>query len=125
KFGVKQFYILGEVDKPGVYELHDGMTVLRGIASAGGNTGYAQLNSVILMRNNFYSNPVVMRLNLTNIPKDPNPGSDRLLLANDIIYIPKTYIGELNGFVERFISKLIAPPLDLYLRTILYTRILD
>lgn len=108
KFGVKQFYILGEVKNPGVYELYDGMTVLRAIASAGGNTGYAQMNSIILMRNEFYRNPIVMRMNLTNLPKDPNPVRDRLLIANDIIYIPRTYIGELNGFIERFVSKLIA-----------------
>ncbi len=124
-FGKRHVYILGEVASPGAYELHDGMTILRAIAKAGGYTQYARLNSVILMRNEYFRNPIAVRLNLANFPGKPDRARDRVLVANDIIYVPKTVIGELDGFVERFITRFIGPPLDLYIRTIFFTRVVN
>ncbi len=124
-FGKRNIYVLGEVATPGAYELDDGMTILRAIAKAGGYTQYARLNSVILMRNEYFRNPIAVRLNLANFPRKPDRARDRVLVANDIVYVPKTVIGELDGFVERFITRFVGPPLDLYLRAIFFTRVIN
>ncbi len=124
QFGERHVYVLGEVNAPGGYLLKDGMTVLRAIAEAGGQTQFAKMNSVILLRNEYYREPVAIRLDLSNFTSKPDRARDQLVMANDIIFIPRTFIGELDGFVDRFFSRLIEPPLDLYLRTIFFTRTL-
>ncbi|RMD96171.1 MAG: hypothetical protein D6814_11885, partial [Calditrichaeota bacterium] len=111
------------VNSPGGYEIKDGMTVLRAIAEAGGQTQFAKMNSIILLRNEYFRQPIAMRLNLSNFSAKPDRARDQLLLANDIIYVPRTFIGELNGFVNRFFTGLIAPPLDIYLRAVFFTRV--
>lgn len=121
-FGKRHVYILGEVRQPGAYEIKDGMTVLRAIAEAGGLTGYAKLNSVVLMRNEYYRDPIAVRLDLSNFTAKPDRYRDRLLATNDIVYVPRTFIGHLNDFVDKFFTKMVQPPLDSYLRYIYFTR---
>ena len=46
----RQFYVNGEVDKPGGYSYREGMTVQRAITLAGGFTERASRNNIKLVR---------------------------------------------------------------------------
>jgi protein involved in polysaccharide export with SLBB domain len=59
----RQFYVNGEVDKPGGYSFREGMTIQRAITLAGGFTERASRNKIRLMRENDPKN--VSSVNLT------------------------------------------------------------
>jgi polysaccharide export outer membrane protein len=59
----RQFYVNGEVDKPGGYSFREGMTIQRAITLAGGFTERASRNKIRLMRENDPNN--VSSVNLT------------------------------------------------------------
>ncbi|WP_158967136.1 polysaccharide biosynthesis/export family protein [Paraglaciecola sp. L3A3] len=64
----RQFYVNGEVDKPGGYSYREGMTVQRAISLAGGFTERAARNKIQLMRENDPNN--ISRVDL-NSPVKP------------------------------------------------------
>lgn len=64
----RQFYVNGEVDKPGGYSFREGMTIQRAISLAGGFTERAARNKIMLMRENDQKN--VSRVDL-NSPVKP------------------------------------------------------
>ena len=59
----RQFYVNGEVDKPGGYSYREGMTVQRAITLAGGFTERASRTNIKLIREN--GNGVVIDASLT------------------------------------------------------------
>lgn len=115
EFGKRNFFVLGEVRSPGVYQIEPGMTVLRAIIGAGGYVSGAKLNSVIMMRGDYFEQPQAFRINLENVPSKLSRESDPLVEPNDIIYVPRTFIGDLAAFTKQFFSFL-TPPLDVLFR---------
>ena len=65
----RQFYVNGEVNKPGGYSYRDGMTVQRAITLAGGFTERAARNTVLLIREGS-SSSVKVELNNPVSPGD-------------------------------------------------------
>ena len=64
----RQFYVNGEVDKPGGYSYREGMTIQRAISLAGGFTERASRSKIRLMRENDPNN--ISRVDL-NSPVKP------------------------------------------------------
>ncbi|MCM8780982.1 MAG: polysaccharide biosynthesis/export family protein [Candidatus Omnitrophica bacterium] len=104
KLGGKKVIVLGEVARPGVYSVTGARTVLEAVGLAGGFTKDAVASSVILIRGGFQS-PQAQRLNLTkalvgdtrqNIP----------LQSEDIIFIPKKFIANINYFLSQVLDPL-------------------
>jgi protein involved in polysaccharide export with SLBB domain len=52
----RQFYVNGEVDKPGGFSYREGMTIQRAISLAGGFTERASRSKIRLMRENYPNN---------------------------------------------------------------------
>jgi protein involved in polysaccharide export with SLBB domain len=115
QFGEEVVYVLGEVNEPGGYPLNTyGTSVLGAIALADGFKNTAKLSSVILIKLDDQGVPVPTRLNLTRAVGGSRE-DDPFLDGNEIIYVPSTFISQLNLFLEQFFTKL-APPLDFYLK---------
>lgn len=66
----RQFYVNGEVDKPGGYSYREGMTIQRAISLAGGFTERASRSKIRLMRENNPNNVTNVDLNTTVQPGD-------------------------------------------------------
>jgi polysaccharide export outer membrane protein len=83
--GVKEYagkvYVLGEVQRPGAYNVRDGLTALNACILAGGFSDYAALNRVKVIRQ---SN--VYKLNLGKVRKGKDP--DMVLRPGDRIEVP-------------------------------------
>jgi polysaccharide export outer membrane protein len=47
----KKYYVIGEVSRPGEYDLVKDLTVVQAIARAGGFTEWASKDNIILIRN--------------------------------------------------------------------------
>ena len=66
----RQFYVNGEVNKPGGYSYREGMTVQRAITLAGGFTERASRSKIRLMRENSNGQTINAELSTTVQPGD-------------------------------------------------------
>ena len=66
----RQFYVNGEVDKPGGYSYREGMTVQRAITLAGGFTERASRSNIKLIRENGNGTSIAATLSTTVQPGD-------------------------------------------------------
>jgi polysaccharide biosynthesis/export protein VpsN len=66
----RQFYVNGEVNKPGGYSYRDGMTIQRAVSLAGGFTERASRSKIRLMRENNTQNVTSVDLNTPVLPGD-------------------------------------------------------
>lgn len=120
-FGGQQVYVLGEVKSPGAYPLQRNLTILQSLALAGGQRETAALKSILLLRRQPDGKIDVQRIDLSQNSTAAIAKNDRYLEAYDIIYVPKTFIANVNTFLEQAFSGII-PPLDIYLRAAWWSR---
>lgn len=66
----RQFYVNGEVSKPGGYSYREGMTVQRAITLAGGFTERASRSKILLVRENSNGMPTTVDLTTSVQPGD-------------------------------------------------------
>jgi polysaccharide export outer membrane protein len=85
------FYILGEVKKPGAYQLDQAATVLEGVALAGGFTDKAAPNRTRVIRNHKDGRQESMVIDLNEVMKRGRKDKDVPLTPNDVIVVPESY----------------------------------
>jgi polysaccharide export outer membrane protein len=114
-FGGYQVYVLGEVNSPGDFPIQRNLTVLQSIAQAGGQKESANMKSVLVMRRDENGGVTATRVDLSGLSSEMIQKNDIFVEAYDIIYVPKTYIANINTFVDQALSGIIKP-LDIYMR---------
>lgn len=97
----KKIYVLGEVQAPGVYNFASGLTVMQALALAGGYKNTAVLNDMRIIRGNL-DNPELIRVDLHKTGKGKDV-KDVLLARNDVIFVPRSAIGDWNNFINLYI----------------------
>ncbi len=105
--------ILGEIIAPGVYKFGGPPTITEVIASAGGYTKYAVLNSIMVISGDIRTKPKVTRVNFAQIIKSGRLSENIALKPNDIVYVPRSFIGNLNTFLE-----ILQPAVSEYMQTL-------
>lgn len=105
KIGGSKVIILGEVQQPGIYSVTGAKTVLEAIGQARGYTRDAIMNSVILIRGGFL-NPQAQRLNLVKAMKGVDMTENVTLQSEDILYIPRSFISDLNYVLNQIMQPL-------------------
>ncbi len=105
KFG-GQVYVVGEVGKPAALAFATGMTALQAISGVGGFLGSAQTDSVVLIRQRD-DHPVGYRLALQKALSGEDRLADVPVRPSDIIYVPRSAIGNVNSFVQRYLRDVI------------------
>ena len=124
EFGGYQVYVLGEVNAPGGYAIERNMTMLQALSAAGGCKQSAKLSSVILLRRGTNQKVNAIKFNLQNALKGNGEyitDKDLYVRAQDIIYVPETFISDVSTFLSQVYAGVI-PPVDVYLRALLYRR---
>jgi len=94
--------ILGEIPGPGVYKFSSPPTITEVIAAAGGYSRYAVLNSIMVISGEVRTKPEVTRVNFAQIIKSGRLSENIFLKPNDIVYVPRSFIGNINTFLEIF-----------------------
>jgi polysaccharide export outer membrane protein len=97
----KKIFILGEVERPGVYNFASGLTIMQALALAGGCKNTAVLKDMRIIRGNL-DNPELIRVDLHKTAKGRDT-EDVLLARNDVIYVPRSAIGDWNNFMNLYI----------------------
>ena len=85
------FYVLGEVKKPGAYQLDQTTTVIAGIALAGGFTEKAAPNRTRVIRTHKDGRQETLVVDLNEVMKRGRKDRDVPILANDVIVVPESY----------------------------------
>ena len=103
KMGGSKIIMLGEVQFPDVYELTGSRTILEAIAAAGGFTNDAVASSVVVIKGG-PENPKGMRVNLNNALHKPQSKQNIVLESEDIVFVPKKFIADVNYFISQFMQ---------------------
>jgi protein involved in polysaccharide export with SLBB domain len=97
----KKIIVLGEVQKPGVYNFAAGMTTIQAVALAGGFKNTAVLSDTRIVRGNL-DHPELIQVDLHKTAKGKDT-RDILLAQNDVIYVPRSAIGDWNNFINLYL----------------------
>jgi len=81
----KNYYVQGQVNRPGKFQLTSGTTLLQAIADAGGTTAFANKSKVTITRHG-----VVKRFDLDELEKDPS--KDIKIEQGDVIKVYESWI---------------------------------
>ena len=85
------FYVMGEVKKPGAYQLDPTTTAIQAVAMAGGFTDKAAPNRTKVIRTHPDGRQETIVLDLNEVIKRGRKDKDLSLIANDVLVIPETY----------------------------------
>lgn len=97
----RKVYVGGEVRVPGFVKFRKGMTPLQAIVDRGGFTTTARIDSVLRMSPS--KGPYQgTRMDFTGPLSDGTPEGVELL-AGDVIFVPRTFVGDVNLFVSQYI----------------------
>ncbi len=90
-------YVGGEVGAVGMVDFFPNMTGLEAVLAAGGHKVTGKMRDVILIRYQGKEDRSVFRVNLKDLEKP------LILLPNDIVYVPRTVIANINTFVDLYV----------------------
>ncbi len=103
----RKVYVGGEVMIPAMIPFTRGVTALGAIFSVGGFKETASKKSIIIISKGPVNLPIARSVDLGKVISGKAPEGDILLQPFDIVYVPKTFIAEVNKVVEQYITKLI------------------
>ncbi len=81
-------YVMGEVNKPGVFQNPESLTLLKLVAVAGGLTKYAAPARATLVRTTGEKQQLI-KIDLKEIMSDPKAHEDAALMPGDVLIIPE------------------------------------
>ncbi len=99
-----EVHVLGRVEHPGSIKAAPYMTVSQAVASAGGFKDDAASNSVLVFHRDGARTVRVLRLRLGEALKRGRLEADLPLGRFDIVYVPRSGIGNINLFVKQFFT---------------------
>ena len=100
-----KLYILGEVEKPGAYDIASVPDILKALAIAGGYKKSSELKEVAVFRNEGLERPIVFRVDIQTALKTGVPLTNVKLKPGDIVFVPKNHIDDVNDMIERIFTK--------------------
>jgi len=98
--GSQKILVLGEENRPGVYQLEGPKTVIEAVSEAGGFTLDAKEKNVMLIRG-VPSNPQPTILDIEAALKKRDMAQNVALQKWDIVYVPATTIANVERFFDR------------------------
>jgi polysaccharide export outer membrane protein len=108
KFGGRKVIVLGDVKNPGVYTFTGDIRLIEALALAGDCTKFAVKNNILIIRGDIHNNPQVISANIAALLKNAKLSENALIQPQDVIFVPRSLIGNINAFVET-----LSPWLDL------------
>lgn len=115
-FGERRAYILGQVLKPGPVDLQQRMTLTQALGATGSPTRDAKLGSVVLLRRKSENTATAYNLDLRGVLDGKSLAADIVLQPDDVVFVPSTFISDLEHFIHLAIEGLLPVP-DLFIRS--------
>ena len=97
----ERVYVFGEVNSQGIYRLKDAYDLLAAVSKAGGTTRVAVDSDIKIIRGyeEDRNNPIILAANLDEILKKGDMAQNISLQNGDVVYVPRTAIGDINEFI--------------------------
>jgi protein involved in polysaccharide export with SLBB domain len=111
QFAAQKVFVDGEVTRPGLLQLVGPMTVSQAIAQSGGFGYDARKSEVIVIRQNPAGKPFVTVVDVLQVQRGIDMTMDINLMPYDMVYVPKSAIGEIDKFVDQYVRKLLPFPI--------------
>jgi protein involved in polysaccharide export with SLBB domain len=105
-------YVIGEVNRPGRYEVDAGMSVTGALAQAGGIRSSGKRSSIMVVRTAGLPEPTAFKVNVDKVFSGVDLSENALVVGNDVVYVPKSVIGQVDEFVDLFVTKIM--PAELF-----------
>jgi polysaccharide export outer membrane protein len=96
----RRVFLLGEVKRPGPVPFFPSMTLSELLGQAGGWTETARFEEARVIRGNLNS-PEIISVDLARLVLKGDRRIDQLLQPNDVVFIPRTPIGDWNAFMAQ------------------------
>jgi polysaccharide biosynthesis/export protein len=100
-----KFYMVGEIMRPGVYEMTSQVSLLDAIAMAGGHKPTACMSDILVFRNDGLERPIAFKVDLETLLTKKGTHLNVPLKPADIIYVPKTRIDHFDDVVAKVFTK--------------------
>jgi polysaccharide biosynthesis/export protein len=94
------FTVYGEVERPGVYDIHGGVTVLQAIALSGGVKETSKETQVVLVRKVNAEIAEVKVINTKNLSSAKGVREDFDIRPDDMLIVPKNRLGKIEPYVR-------------------------
>ena len=96
----ERVYVLGEVYRQGVYRLEDASDLMAALSFAGSFTGTAvEENTLIIRGYQSGEKPMILTADINAILKRGDIRQNIPLVEGDIVYVPRSTIGDVNEFI--------------------------
>jgi len=102
-YGSQRIFVGGEVNQPGIFELPGQIGTLEAIFIAGGFTDVAKTKRVVLVRRHPNGAPMMKIINLKSLLNERAMTDMTPLQRGDVIYVPRSTIGDINIFMQQYI----------------------
>ncbi|MCG6533468.1 MAG: polysaccharide biosynthesis/export family protein [Syntrophales bacterium LBB04] len=100
-----KLYVLGEVEKPGAYDIASVPNVMNALTLAGGFKKSGELEEIAIFRNEGLERPIAFRVDIKTALRTGIALTNIKLKPGDIIYVPKTRLDERNDTIERIFTR--------------------
>ncbi|MFH0994385.1 MAG: polysaccharide biosynthesis/export family protein [Pseudomonadota bacterium] len=100
-----KLYVLGEVERPGAYDIASVPNVLNALALSGGFKKSGELEEIAIFRNEGLERPISFKVDIKKALSTGVALTNIKLKPGDIIYVPKTRLDERNDTIERIFTK--------------------
>jgi protein involved in polysaccharide export with SLBB domain len=94
------FTVSGQVERPGVYDMHGSVTFLQAIAMSGGLKDFSKENKVVLVRKENEEFAEVRVIDLKKLSQTNGVKEDFNLRPDDMILVPKNALGKVEPYVR-------------------------
>jgi polysaccharide export outer membrane protein len=106
-FGSNVVYVTGEVGHPGAVPLNGSMSALQAVLAAEGFKSSACATDVLVIRKSGQTRASWQIVNLKKSFGAPGASDDVALAPHDIIYVPRSPIGNVDEVVDLYIRKVL------------------
>ncbi len=97
----ERIYVFGEVNQEGIYRLKDASDLLSALSNANGLTRIAVKTDIKIIRGyeERKRKPIIISVNYWDIVKRGDLSQNFQLLNGDVVFVPRTAIGDVNEFI--------------------------
>jgi polysaccharide biosynthesis/export protein len=108
-FAPNRVYVTGEVLNPGEFiTIGPNLTLLQAIARAGGIKDTAGPENIVILRRGASEKPEALAANYNAAVSGRDPASDVRLAAYDVVYVPRSGIGNAHLNFDQFFGQFIS-----------------
>ncbi|MFZ3115269.1 MAG: polysaccharide biosynthesis/export family protein [Syntrophales bacterium] len=100
-----KLYVLGEVERPGAYDIASVPNVMNALTLAGGFKKSGELEEIAVFRNEGLERPISFKVNIKKALTTGLSLTNIKLKPGDIIYVPKTRLDERNDTYEKIFTR--------------------